>query len=181
MSNFCYPMDCNPQGSAIHGIPRQEYWSWLPFPSPRDLPNPGIKPRSPALIGGFLTTEPPGKPMYMCVCVYIYVYIYIIYHILIQFNNTMIWLCSLCLRKPSYFSCLSLTIQPHKYDSTLSLSHIGKYSDSLKISCYLSKLHTKFKSFTYMCFLIHLPHFWNIWAVLHHMPLRNRKWLQYVF
>ena len=58
---------------------------------------------------------------------------------------------------------------------------LEKYSDSLKISCYLSKLNTKFKSFTYTCFLIHLPHFWNIWAVLHHVPLRNRKWLQYVF
>ena len=31
------------------GFSRQEYWSGLPFPSPEDLPNPGIKPRSPAL------------------------------------------------------------------------------------------------------------------------------------
>ena len=36
---------------------RQEYWSELPFPSPGDLPNPGIEPRFPALAGGFLTTE----------------------------------------------------------------------------------------------------------------------------
>ena len=43
------------------GFPRQEYWSELPFPSPGDLPNPGIKPASPALAGGFFTTEPPGK------------------------------------------------------------------------------------------------------------------------
>ena len=41
---------------------RQEYWSRLPFPPPRDLPDPGIKPRSPALAGRFFTTEPPGKP-----------------------------------------------------------------------------------------------------------------------
>ena len=40
----------------------QEYWSGLPFPTPGDLPDPGIKPGSPALAGGFLTTEPPGKP-----------------------------------------------------------------------------------------------------------------------
>ena len=40
---------------------RQEYWSGLPFPSPGDHPNLGIKPRSPALAGEFLTTEPPGK------------------------------------------------------------------------------------------------------------------------
>ena len=44
------------------GFPRQEYWSGLPFPPPVDLPNPGIKPTSPALAGRFLTTEPPGMP-----------------------------------------------------------------------------------------------------------------------
>ena len=41
-------MDCSPPGSSVHGISRQEYWSGLPFPSPGDLPNPGIKPTSPA-------------------------------------------------------------------------------------------------------------------------------------
>ena len=43
-------------------ISGQEYWSGLPFPSPGDLPNPGIKLSSPALAGEFFTTEPPGKP-----------------------------------------------------------------------------------------------------------------------
>ena len=46
-------------------VSRQEYWSGLPFPSPGDLPNPGIKskpPVSPALAGRFFTTEQPGKP-----------------------------------------------------------------------------------------------------------------------
>ena len=42
------------------GFPRQEYWSGVPFPSPGDLPDPGIEPTSPALAGGFLTTELPG-------------------------------------------------------------------------------------------------------------------------
>ena len=40
---------------------RQQYWSGLPFPSPEDLPNPGIEPRSPALEADALTSEPPGK------------------------------------------------------------------------------------------------------------------------
>ena len=40
---------------------RQEYWSGLPFPSPGDLPNPGIEPRSPAFHADALTSEPPGK------------------------------------------------------------------------------------------------------------------------
>ena len=44
------------------GFPRQEYRSGLPFPSPGDLPEPGIKPASPALTSGFFTAEPPGKP-----------------------------------------------------------------------------------------------------------------------
>ena len=43
---------------------RQEYWSGLPFSSPEDLPDPGIKPMFPALAGGFFTTEPPEKPNY---------------------------------------------------------------------------------------------------------------------
>ena len=34
----------------------------MPFPYPRDLPDPGIEPKSPALSGGSFTTEPPGKP-----------------------------------------------------------------------------------------------------------------------
>ena len=42
---------------------RQGYWSGLPFPSPGDIPDPGIKPGSPALACGFFTAEPPGKPM----------------------------------------------------------------------------------------------------------------------
>ena len=44
------------------GFPRQEYWSGLPFPPPGDLSNPGIKPVSSALAGGFFNTEPRGKP-----------------------------------------------------------------------------------------------------------------------
>ena len=44
---------------------RQESWSGLPFPSSGDLPDPGIKPVSPALVGGYFTTEPPGKPVYV--------------------------------------------------------------------------------------------------------------------
>ena len=43
------------------GFSRQEYWSGLPFPSPGDLPNPGIEPGSPALEADALPSEPPGK------------------------------------------------------------------------------------------------------------------------
>ena len=44
------------------GFSRPEYWSGLPCPLPGDLPNPGIKPRSPALQPDSLPSEPPGKP-----------------------------------------------------------------------------------------------------------------------
>ena len=50
---------------------RQGYWSGVPFPSPGDLPKPGIEPTSPALAGGFFTTEPLGS-LYMCMYTYIY-------------------------------------------------------------------------------------------------------------
>ena len=46
------------------GFSRLEYWSGLPFPSPGDLPNPGIKPRAIALRPDSLPSEPPGKPIY---------------------------------------------------------------------------------------------------------------------
>ena len=44
---------------------RQEYWSGLPFPSPEDLPNPGIKPTSPARQADSLPSEPPGTASLM--------------------------------------------------------------------------------------------------------------------
>ena len=43
------------------GFSRQEYWNGLPFPSPGDLPNPGIEPRYPTLQADALPFEPPGK------------------------------------------------------------------------------------------------------------------------
>ena len=49
------------QAPLSMGFSRQEYWSGLPFPSPGDLLNPGIEPRSPALQADALTSEPPGK------------------------------------------------------------------------------------------------------------------------
>ena len=58
---LCDPMDCSPPGSSVHRILSQEYWSGLPFPSPGDLPDPGIEPKSPVLQADSLPTEPPGK------------------------------------------------------------------------------------------------------------------------
>ena len=51
------------QAPPSMGFSRQEYWSGLPFPSPGDLPNPGIKPGSPALQADALPSELPGTAM----------------------------------------------------------------------------------------------------------------------
>ena len=56
---LCDPVDCSLPSSM--GFSREEYWSGLPFPSPGDLPDPGIEPRFPALEVDALTSEPPGK------------------------------------------------------------------------------------------------------------------------
>ena len=61
-STLCNPLDCSPPGSSSHGILQARILEWLPFPSPGDLPYPGIKPRSPGLQADSLPSEPPGKP-----------------------------------------------------------------------------------------------------------------------
>ena len=58
---LCDPMDCSLSGYSTYGIFQAKYWSGLPFPSPGDLPHPGIEPRSPALQADALRSEPPGK------------------------------------------------------------------------------------------------------------------------
>ena len=62
---LCDPTDLpieEPQAPLSVGFPRQEYWSGLLFPSPGDLPDPGIECMFHALAAGFFITEPPGKP-----------------------------------------------------------------------------------------------------------------------
>ena len=59
--SFATPWTVVLQVPLSTGFPRQEYWSELPFPSPGDLPDPGVEPFSLALSGLFFTAEPPGK------------------------------------------------------------------------------------------------------------------------
>ena len=60
---FVTPWTVARQAPLSTEFSRQEYWNGLPFSSPGDLPDSGIRPVSPALAGGFFTTEPPEKPM----------------------------------------------------------------------------------------------------------------------
>ena len=77
MRLFATPWVIACQTSLSMGFLRQEYWSELPFPSPGDHSNPGIKPGSPALQGDSLTSWPQVKPRYS--------YSYILY--IIHINN----------------------------------------------------------------------------------------------
>ena len=61
---FATPWTVAYQAPPSMGFSRQGYWSRLPFPSPEDIPNPGIEPRSPTLQADALPSEPPGKPQY---------------------------------------------------------------------------------------------------------------------
>ena len=58
-------MDCSPQAPLSMGFSKQEYWSGLPVPFPGDLPDPGIKFKSPALQADSLPSESPGKPRWV--------------------------------------------------------------------------------------------------------------------
>ena len=60
--SYAIPWTAAGQAPLPMRFSRKECWSGLPFPFPGDLPDPGIKPASLALPGGFFTTKPPGKP-----------------------------------------------------------------------------------------------------------------------
>ena len=67
---LCDPMDCSTPGSSVHGIFHTRILEGLPFPTPEDLPYPGIEPMSlasPKSAGGFFTTTSPGKPSYLTI------------------------------------------------------------------------------------------------------------------
>ena len=70
---LCDPMDCSPPGSSVRGILQARILEWvgLSFPSPENLPDPGIEPRSPTLQGDSLPSEPPGKN-YACIDILIF-------------------------------------------------------------------------------------------------------------
>ena len=88
---LCNPVDCKPHQAPLPmGFSRQEYWSGLSFPTPGDLPDPGIEPRSPALQVNSLSSEPPRKHIYIYIDIdidrqidniYIYTYIILIFHL----------------------------------------------------------------------------------------------------
>ena len=84
------------QAPLSMGFSRQEHWSGVPFPSPGDLPDPGMEPRSPALRADCLPSAPPGKPPEggdMCI------HIADSFHSAAETDNTVKQLCSNLKRK----------------------------------------------------------------------------------
>ena len=70
---LCDPTDYSPPGFSINGIFQERILNGVPFPPPRDLPDPGIKPESPvspALQADSLPLEPLGKPLFCVYCFY---------------------------------------------------------------------------------------------------------------
>ena len=58
--------------TIAYQAPPSIYWSGLPFPSPGDLPDPGIEPRSPTFQADALTSEPPGKPIHTHIYIWLH-------------------------------------------------------------------------------------------------------------
>ena len=100
---LCDPWTVAHQAPPSMGFSRQEYWSGVPFPSPGDLPDPGIEPRSPTLQADALTSAPPGK-LKMCsfygwvifhhihVPQLLYPFIHVVYHEALSRNSPLIWM-----------------------------------------------------------------------------------------
>ena len=95
LSDSLPPMDCSPPGSSVHGILvlDQEHWKWVAFPSPGDLPNPGIEHASRALQADFLS---PGSIKYI--------------------HNTVKLLCR------TFSTCKSESLSPYPLITTVLLS-----------------------------------------------------------
>ena len=180
---LCDTMDYSLPGSSVMGFPRQEDWSGLPFPSPEYLPNPGIKPISPALIGKIFTIEPPGRPeecWYIC------------------FNRQSAWLSSVHRFHPifckysssvsSVFTCFSVLFRSAScvYSPVVSLGPGKRYSISsvlevfgslikiqpmLQVSCWEKQLHKvvyEYLDSSSICkglFIGDLPQAWWIWSL----------------
>ena len=90
---FVTPWTVAHQSPLSMGFSRQDYWSGLPFASPGDLPDPGIKPKPSAVAAGFFTTEPPGKSSSQITS---QIFQYNIWHIVnIQQQSLLVfWMCT---------------------------------------------------------------------------------------
>ena len=142
-------------GSSVHGIlgfSRQGYWGGLPCPPPGELPDPGIKPMSPAFQADSFTTEPPGKPLsYTCMHSFSYSFHYglsqDLYHRLPELHRrTFLFI-------PSMYNRMHLLIPNTWSIPASSYSLLGICKSALYVCASLSVL--KVSSFV-SCFRFHI-------------------------
>ena len=114
---LCDHIDLVHQALLSMEISRQEYWNGLPFPSPRDLPNSGIEPGSPALQADTLPSEPPGKLTK-------HVYIYIFQQKVLKRETRR--------KKDSIFKALRRKIQQNDHSSNM-INKIKAFFNQMKI------------------------------------------------
>ena len=149
---FATPWTVAYQASPFMGFSRHEYWSGLPFPSPRDLPDPGIESGSLSLYADALPSEPRGKPKIpfkmdskvMNVCQVVWIYSQVIRS---HWNDQIAIYLSLNLML-LFFSCLNLTIP-----TVLVITYIKMASKFVLYS--LTCLEVQI--WVYNCLLIKLP------------------------
>ena len=116
-----YQTLCNPMDYAIHGILQARVLEWgfaPPFPSPGDLPNPGIKPRSSTLHADSLPCEPPGKPTL----------------IMVQFSSVAQSCPTLC----DPMNCSTLGLPVHHQLLEFTQTHVHRVGDAIQPSHPLS-------------------------------------------
>ena len=111
---LCDPMDCSHPGSSVHGIFQARILEWLPIPTPGDLPNPGIEPRSPALQADSLPLSHQGSPFFCSISINTYKLRLIVGHIILVRDDTT-------------QSSLQLYIHIHTSYSTISFPNSISY------------------------------------------------------
>ena len=126
---------CSPPGSSVHRILQQEYWSGLPFPSPGDLTDPGIKSTSPALQADFLLLNNWGSPFNSIIRATMFTEAYkgsqnMLHSFFLWRDNLEIRKTCCNLNKPVAFICFLGMIHSNKY----ILAHMCVYKWNISLS-----------------------------------------------
>ena len=146
------PTLCDPMDSSFHGIFRQEYWSGLPFPSPGDLPNPGVKPGSPALQEDSSLSGPPRIRQYSSIAGVYYQYqqhhcwFYTCFWAYWAWNKDSALLCSIQYCTVKYTEAQPLVDDTNMWQciQTRELTYVTRHAN---IHSHLSK----FKTWRFVC------------------------------
>ena len=175
---FATPWTVAYQAPPSMGFSRQEYWSGLPFPSPGDLPDPGIEPRSPALPAGALPSEPFVK-LYVNICLFnCWIWLFYYFFALFFRKNEKIpkdW-CYLLKQKPDEFylnKTFTWNYLVHKKSQSFSSSWMIM-DLILLILCLIVEGNTKWRANAWIC--IELKLYWSVWNEIELKMYHQRLW-----